>query len=89
MNSQFGLLIGGSRTALPRQQTLRATIDWSYNLLADTERAILCQLATFAGGWTLEAAESICVTEGETLDVLDSLMLVSPFFYGYVLLRAG
>ncbi|HEY5987740.1 MAG TPA: hypothetical protein VIV12_15400, partial [Streptosporangiaceae bacterium] len=51
---------GGSRTALPRQQTLRALIDWSYNLLSDEERTVLRCLSVFVGGWTLEAAEYVC-----------------------------
>ncbi len=68
----FQLLGGGSRTALQRQQTLRATIDWSYALLLEQERILLRQLAVFAGGWTLEAAETICkVDEIEELEILD------------------
>ena len=45
---------GGSRTALPRQQTLRASIDWSYSLLDESERLLLMRLSVFQGGWTLE-----------------------------------
>ena len=56
----FRLLTGGSRTVLPRHQTLRALIDWSYNLLSPPERALLLRLSVFAGGWTLEAAEEVC-----------------------------
>jgi tetratricopeptide (TPR) repeat protein len=59
------------RTALPRQQTLRALVDWSYDLLSETERRLLRRLAVFAGGWTLEAAEAVC---GDELDVLDVLL---------------
>ena len=59
LDDRFRLLTGGSRTAIPRQQTLRATIDWSYNLLSEPERALLERLSVFAGGWTLEAAEAI------------------------------
>jgi len=59
LNDRFRLLTGGSRTALPRQQTLRATIDWSYNLLSEYEREVLERLSVFAGGWTLEGAEAI------------------------------
>lgn len=55
----FHLLAEGSRTALPRHQTLQATIDWSYNLLSDSERTLLRRLSVFAGGWTLEAAEKV------------------------------
>jgi predicted ATPase len=57
---RFCLLTGGARTALPRQQTLRATIDWSYGLLTEDERILLQRLSVFAGGWTLEAAETVC-----------------------------
>jgi predicted ATPase/DNA-binding SARP family transcriptional activator len=60
LDEMFRLLTGGSRTALPRQQTLRALIDWSYNLLSEAERALLRGLSVFAGGWTLEAAEAVC-----------------------------
>jgi predicted ATPase/transcriptional regulator with XRE-family HTH domain len=56
----FNLLTGGSRTALPHQQTIRASIDWSWNLISDAERTLLRCLTVFAGGWTLEAAESVC-----------------------------
>lgn len=74
LDDRFRLLTGGSRAALPRQQTLRAAIDWSYDLLSEPERALLRRLAVFVGGWTLEAAEDIC--QGETIrldDVLDLL----------------
>lgn len=60
LDDAFRFLTGGSRTALPRQQTLRATVDWSYNLLSDAERALLRRLSVFVGGWTLEAAEVVC-----------------------------
>ena len=61
LDHRFRLLTGGSRTALPRQQTLRSLIDWSYDLLAATRSRLLLQrLSVFAGGWTLEAAECIC-----------------------------
>ncbi len=53
------LLTGGSRTSPPRQQTLRATLDWSYDLLTEDERSLLRRLATFAGGWTLSAADAV------------------------------
>ncbi len=56
----FRLLTGGPRTALPRQQTLRAAIDWSYDLLTGLEQVLLGRLSVFAGGWTLEAAEAVC-----------------------------
>ncbi|MEP7359820.1 MAG: AAA family ATPase, partial [Anaerolineales bacterium] len=64
LDDAFGLLTGGSRTALLRQQTLRATIDWSYALLNEEERLLLQRLSVFAGGCTLEAAEAVCGGEG-------------------------
>ena len=69
LDDRFKLLTGGSRTALPRQQTLRALIDWSYDILSEDERALLRRLSVFAGGWTFEAAEAVC---GD-LNVLDLL----------------
>ena len=61
-------------TALPRQQTLRALIDWSYDLLTDLEKLLLRRLAVFSGGWTLELAEQICSDEKlDALDILDML----------------
>jgi predicted ATPase len=59
LDDRFRLLVGGSRTALPRHRTLAATLDWSYQLLAPAERALLRRLTVFAGGWTLEAAEAV------------------------------
>ncbi len=71
-HDQFRLLTAGSRTALPRHQTLHALIDWSYNLLSKEERLLLQRLSVFAGGWTLEAAEAVCAGDGvEADDVLD------------------
>jgi len=64
----------GNRTALPRQQTLRSAIDWSHDLLNNSERILLRRLSVFAGGWTLEAAEAVCAGDGmESADVLDLL----------------
>jgi len=63
LDDRFRLLTGGSRTALPRQQTLRATMDWSYGLLSEAERTLFGRLAVFAGGWTLDAAETVCAGE--------------------------
>jgi non-specific serine/threonine protein kinase len=72
------LLTGGARTALPRQQTLRAMIDWSYDLLSENERLLLCRLAVFMGGWTLEFAEQVCsdeqIDQYEILDMLGRLV---------------
>jgi non-specific serine/threonine protein kinase len=71
----FRLLTGGSRTALPRQQTLRALIDWSYDLLNESEKALLCRLSVFSGGWSIDAAEMVCASDGiEDSDVLDLLL---------------
>ena len=61
LDHAFRLLTGRAAcTALPRQQTLRATIDWSYQLLLEHERLLLLRLSVFAGGFTLEGAETIC-----------------------------
>jgi non-specific serine/threonine protein kinase len=64
LDDRFRLLTGGSRTVLARQQTLRAMIDWSYDLLVDAERLLLRRLSIFVGGWSLEAAEAVCAGEG-------------------------
>jgi non-specific serine/threonine protein kinase len=82
LQDRFALLTGGSRTAPPRQQTLAATLDWSYDLLSAEEQTVLRRLSVFAGGWTLQAAETICSGGGiETGDVLDLLTdLVSKSF---------
>jgi non-specific serine/threonine protein kinase len=78
LSDRFRLLTGGSRAALPRQQTLQATIDWSYELLTDLERTLFRRLAVFLGGWTLEAAEVICACQeldsNQVLDTLASLV---------------
>lgn len=77
LDDRFNLLTGGSPTALPRHQTLRATMDWSYELLPDAERVLLRQLSVFAGGLTLEAAEAVAtqpeVLPYRVLDLLTSL----------------
>jgi predicted ATPase/class 3 adenylate cyclase len=78
LDNRFRLLTGGSRTALPRQQTLKALIDWSYELLSKEERALFGVLSVFAGGWTFAAAEAIFdqdVLEGLTNLVNKSLVL--------------
>jgi predicted ATPase/class 3 adenylate cyclase len=59
LDDRFRLLVGGSRTALPRQQTLRALIDWSYDLLSDEEKRLLQFASVFVGGWTLDALEAV------------------------------
>ncbi|MFJ6076474.1 ATP-binding protein [Streptomyces sp. NPDC093065] len=60
LDDRFRLLTSGSRTVLPRQQTLRAVVDWSWDLLDEAERTMLRELSVFAGGWDLAAAEAVC-----------------------------
>src|SRR5207302_1900509 len=78
LTDRFALLTGGSRAALPRHQTLRTTIDWSHDLLDSGERRLLRQLCVFAGKFTLEAIESIClsgaISAATPLDMLSSLV---------------
>ena len=85
LDSRFRLLRGGSRNVLPRQQTLRALIDWSYDLLTEPEKALLRRLSVFAGGWTLAGTEGICADEDteawEVLDLLTSLVDKSLVIY--------
>jgi predicted ATPase len=75
LDDRFRLLTGGSRTALPRQQTLRATIDWSYQLLPEAERTLLRRLSVFSGGSSLEATEAVCA--GEHIDAFEVLDLLT------------
>lgn len=78
LDERFSLLTSGPRTAHPRQQTLRATIDWSYELLTDTEREAFVRCGVFAGTWTLEATGDICfegsVPHAELITLLSSLV---------------
>jgi predicted ATPase/class 3 adenylate cyclase/Flp pilus assembly protein TadD len=74
LDNRFRLLTGGSRSALPRQQTLRALIDWSYELLNEAERTLLCRFAVFAGGWRIDAAQAVCTTSDmNALEMQDRL----------------
>jgi predicted ATPase/DNA-binding SARP family transcriptional activator/DNA-binding CsgD family transcriptional regulator len=74
LEDSLKLLSGGHRTAEPRHRTLRATLDWSHDLLGEAERVLFCRLSIFAGGWRLEAAEEVCSGESiEQDDVLDLL----------------
>jgi predicted ATPase/predicted Ser/Thr protein kinase len=73
LDDRFRLLTGGSKTALPRHQTLRATIQWSYDHLSAEERDLLRGLAVFAGGWTLAAAAAVCGAGRDEFEVLDLL----------------
>jgi predicted ATPase/DNA-binding SARP family transcriptional activator len=78
MGDSLSLLNSGSRTAAPRQQTLRGAMDWSYDLLAKDERTLFRRLSVFVGGWTLEDAEHICASlRSNALDALDVLDLLS------------
>jgi len=74
LSDRFRLLTGGSRTAVARQRTLEATIDWSYDLLSETERVLLCRLSVFPGGFTLEAAEDVCAGDGIDKDIMVDLL---------------
>ena len=74
MENLFHLLTGGGRSSMPRQKTLKAMIDWSYDLLSEPEQRLLARLSVFAGGWTMEAAEAVCSGPGLALEaVLDRL----------------
>ncbi|HEY5753316.1 MAG TPA: adenylate/guanylate cyclase domain-containing protein [Chthoniobacterales bacterium] len=78
LDDRFQLLTGGSRSALPRQQTLRALIDWSHDLLSEKERILFRRLAVFVGGRTLETVEAVCsgeeIEDWEVLDLLSQLL---------------
>lgn len=78
LDDRFRLLTSGDRTSLPRQQTLRALIDWSYELLSGRERTLLGRLAAFSGGWSLEAAEAVVaggeIDESDVVDLLGNLV---------------
>src|SRR3984957_17659764 len=77
LDDRFRLLTSGSRTALPRHQTLRAVVDWSWDLLTDAERMVLRRLAVFSGGASLDAAEQVCggglVERADALELLTAL----------------
>jgi len=81
LSDRFSLLTEGRRSALPRHRTLRAAMDWGYNLLSEPEQMLLRRLSVFAGGWTLEAAEAVCADPGSggfyILDLLSHLVLKS------------
>ena len=78
LGDRFRLLTGATRTALPREQTLRASVDWSHELLSEGERVVLRRLGVFAGGFTLDAAERVAPGEGvdgyAVLELLTSLV---------------
>ncbi|MFC8130382.1 BTAD domain-containing putative transcriptional regulator [Streptomyces sp. NPDC057302] len=72
LDDRFRLLTSGSRTVLPRQQTLRAVVDWSWDLLDEPERTVLREVSVFAGGWDIEAAEAVCT--GPAADLIGALV---------------
>jgi predicted ATPase/DNA-binding CsgD family transcriptional regulator len=78
LSDRFHLLTGGARTVMPRHQTLRASLDWSHELLSHDERTVLRRLAVFAGGWTWDAAEHVCsadeIARDAVLDLLTGLV---------------
>ena len=91
LQDRFRLLTGGARTAVARQRTLEATVDWSYQLLSDVERQLLSRLSVFPATWTLDAAEHVCggdgINEHDVLDLLSrlvskSLVVVDSEFAG-------
>ena len=74
LDDRFRVLTDSSRTALPRHQTMRATVDWGYELLSKEERSLFRRLSVFAGGFTLDAVEAVCAGEGvDVADVMDLL----------------
>jgi predicted ATPase/DNA-binding CsgD family transcriptional regulator len=74
LDDRFWLLTAGNRAAVPRQRTLRATVDWSHDLLSDAERMLFRRLAVFSGSWSLEAVDAVCTGNGlESREVLDLL----------------
>ncbi|WP_431045505.1 BTAD domain-containing putative transcriptional regulator [Streptomyces sp. P1-3] len=87
LDDRFRLLTGGSRTALPRHRTLRAMVDWSWELLTDAERTVLCRLSVFSGGASLEAAERVCV--GDTVEQEEVLELLTALTEKSLLVAAG
>ncbi|RAO15949.1 Non-specific serine/threonine protein kinase [Micromonospora noduli] len=87
LDDRFRLLTGGSRTALPRHRTLRAVVDWSWELLTDAERAVLRRLSVFSGGVSLEAAERVCA--GDEVEPEDVLELVTALAEKSLLVAEG
>ncbi|HEU5474666.1 MAG TPA: LuxR C-terminal-related transcriptional regulator [Actinophytocola sp.] len=77
LDDRFALLTQGSRTAPARQRTLRATMDWSFELLTDDERVLLRRLAIFAGGWTMDMAADVCGDGDDVLELVSGLLTKS------------
>lgn len=88
LDDRFKLLNSGNSTALPRQKTLRALIDWSYDMLNPSEQILLQRLSIFMGGWTLETSEEICsdetIDQYEILDLMESLLNKSLIYFNEV-----
>ncbi|MGQ0779466.1 MAG: BTAD domain-containing putative transcriptional regulator [Pseudonocardiales bacterium] len=87
LDDRFRLLTGGSRTALPRHRTLRAMVDWSWELLTDAERTVLRRLSVFSGGASLEAAEQVCA--GDAVEQEQVLELLTALAEKSLLVAAG
>jgi predicted ATPase/DNA-binding SARP family transcriptional activator len=87
LDDRFRLLTSGSRTALPRHKTLRAVVDWSWELLTDAERMVLRRLSVFSGGASLDAAERVCV--GDAVEQKQVLELLTALAEKSLLLAAG
>lgn len=91
LDDRFSLLTAGYRTALPRQQTLRALINWSYELLNEKEKTLWNRLCVFSGGWTLEASEEICTDEiiikTEMIELLEALVEKSIIIFNAETIR--
>ena len=88
LDNCFNLLVGGNRTSLPRQQTLKALIGWSYDLISEKEKLLWSRLSVYKGGWTLESAEEICSDElllkEEVIVVLSQLVEKSIIVYDHI-----
>jgi predicted ATPase/DNA-binding SARP family transcriptional activator len=87
LDDRFRLLTSGSRTALPRHKTLRAVVDWSWELLSDAERTVLRRLSVFSGGASLEAAERVCA--GDAVEPEEVLELLTALAEKSLLLAEG
>ncbi|MFE9404332.1 BTAD domain-containing putative transcriptional regulator [Streptomyces sp. NPDC006530] len=77
LDDRFRLLTSGSRTVLPRQQTLRAVVDWSWDLLEESERTVLRRASVFAGGWDLAAAQAVCKTTDDLAALVEKSLVIA------------
>lgn len=87
LEDRFRLLVGGSRTLRARQQTLRATVEWSYDLLSEPQRLLLDRTAVFARGWSLQAVEAVCADDG--IEVADVVQLLGQLVARSLVLAEG